>query len=156
MRITLIPAWVFMGVSFGMVDATMNMKAVTLQERYQDSIVAGFYAIYSAAGIVASFAAAWTAHVGLPLWVFFGIEAVVLLPLLIATGPALFHARIGADQTGAAQSHAPTKVRVPWRPVIGVGVVLTSTYFIESSAASWGAVYVKDTLMAPESVAALA
>ena len=153
--LTLIPAWVFMGVSFGMVDATMNMKAVTLQERYQRSIVAGFYAIYSAAGIVASFAAAWTAHVGLPLWVFFGIEAVVLLPLLIATGPALFHARIGADQTGAAQSHAPTKVRVPWRPVIGVGVVLTSTYFIESSAASWGAVYVKDTLMAPESVAAL-
>jgi MFS family permease len=154
--LTLIPAWVFMGVSFGMVDATMNMKAVTLQERYQRSIVAGFYAIYSAAGIVASFAAAWTAHVGLRLWVFFGIEAVVLLPLLIATGPALFHARIGADQTGAAQSHAPTKVRVPWRPVIGVGVVLTSTYFIESSAASWGAVYVKDTLMAPESVAALA
>lgn len=153
----LVPAWIAMGIAFGMVDATMNMKAVSLQERYGRSIVVGFYAVYSAAGIVASVSAAWTAHAGLPLWVFFGIEAVILLPLLIATGRSLIHARVGAaGLTVRTGERANLRVRVPWGPVIGIGIVLTSTYFIESSASSWGAVYVKDTLLAPESIAALA
>lgn len=153
----LIPAWIVMGIAFGMVDATMNMKAVSLQVRYGRSIVVGFYAIYSAAGIVASLAAAWSAHEGLPLWMFFGIEAVILLPLLLATGRYLVHARVGAAGGGAgADKRTSLKVRVPWAPVIGIGIVLTSAYFIESSASSWGSVYVKDTLMAPESIAALA
>ncbi|UTX54302.1 MFS transporter [Leucobacter aridicollis] len=153
----LIPAWIVMGIAFGMVDATMNMKAVSLQQRYRRSIVVGFYAIYSAAGIVASLAAAFTAQAGLPLWVFFGAEFIVLVPLLLWTGRSLVHARVGA--AGSAETRpgtAPARVKVPWLPVLSIGVVLTSAYFIESSASSWGSVYVHDTLAAPESVAALA
>lgn len=157
----LIPAWIVMGIAFGMVDATMNMKAVSLQTRYKRSIVVGFYAIYSAAGIVASLAASLTAQAGLPLWMFFGAEFIVLAPLLIWTGRHLVHARVGAggtaaDTGAAAGAPAPERVRVPWLPVLSIGVVLTSAYFIESSASSWGSVYVHDTLAAPESVAALA
>ncbi len=150
----LIPGWIVMGVAFGTVDATMNMKAVSLQERYQRSIVVGFYAIYSLAGIVASAAAAATAAAGWPLWVFLGAEFVVLVPLLLWTGPALVHSRVGG--AAAQTAKASLKVKVPWLPVLGIGVVLSSTYFIESSAASWGAIYVRDTLRAPDSVAALA
>ena len=40
----LILAWIMMGIAFGMVDATMNMKAVSLQEKYKRSIVVAFYA----------------------------------------------------------------------------------------------------------------
>lgn len=170
----LVPAWIVMGIAFGMVDATMNMKAVSLQQRYKRSIVVGFYAIYSAAGIVASLAAAFTAQAGLPLWVFFGAEFIVLVPLLLWSGRSLVHARVGAagaagaagsagaagaaGATGVARSAAgaPARVRVPWLPVLSIGLVLTSAYFIESSASSWGSVYVHDTLAAPESVAALA
>ncbi|MGO2140566.1 MAG: MFS transporter [Leucobacter sp.] len=164
----LVPAWIVMGIAFGMVDATMNMKAVSLQQRYKRSIVVGFYAIYSAAGIVASLAAAFTAQAGLPLWVFFGAEFIVLVPLLLWSGRSLVHARVGtagaaasAGPAGAAgvagsTAGAPARVRVPWLPVLSIGLVLTSAYFIESSASSWGSVYVHDTLAAPESVAALA
>ena len=153
----LIPAWIVMGIAFGMVDATMNMKAVSLQQRYRRSIVVGFYAIYSAAGIVASLAAAFTAQAGLPLWVFFGAEFIVLVPLLLSTGRSLVHARVGAAGSAEARpGAAPARVKVPWLPVLSIGVVLTSAYFIESSASSWGSVYVHDTLAAPESVAALA
>lgn len=152
-------AWIVMGIAFGMVDATMNMKAVALQQRYRRSIVVGFYAIYSAAGIVASLAAAFTAQAGLPLWMFFGAEFIVLVPLLLWTGRSLVHARVGgagtADPAAAART-APARVTVPWLPVLSIGVVLTSAYFIESSASSWGSVYVHDTLAAPESIAALA
>ncbi|MFF8816424.1 MFS transporter [Leucobacter sp. NPDC015123] len=153
----LIPAWIVMGIAFGMVDATMNMKAVSLQQRYRRSIVVGFYAIYSAAGIIASLAAAFTAQAGLPLWVFFGAEFFVLVPLLLWTGRSLVHARVGAAGSAEARpGAAPARVKVPWLPVLSIGVVLTSAYFIESSASSWGSVYVHDTLAAPESVAALA
>lgn len=151
----LIPAWALMGVAFGMVDATMNLKAVSLQQRYGRSIVVGFYAIYSAAGIVASLAASLTAQAGVPLWVFFGAEFIVLVPLLLWSGRHLVHARVGTAGT-ATFTAAPARVKIPWTPVLTIGVVLTSAYFIESSASSWGSVYVHDTLAAPESVAALA
>lgn len=150
----LILAWIMMGIAFGMVDATMNMKAVSLQEKYKRSIVVAFYAVYSVAGIVASAAAAATAAAGWPLWIFFGIEFVVLVPALLLTGPSLVHARVGA--ANEKPEKGALKVKVPWVPVLGIGLVLTSTYFIESSASSWGSVYVHDTLAAPESVAALA
>ncbi|MDA3145967.1 MFS transporter [Leucobacter sp. UCMA 4100] len=151
----LIPAWVLMGVAFGTVDATMNMKGVALQTKYRRSIMVGFYAIYSAAGIVASLAAAGAAAAGLPLWVFFGVEALVLLPLLLMTGSSLVNTRIVAERRTESGENA-LAVKVPWLPVISIGVVLTSAYFIESSASSWGSVYVHDTLNSPESVAALA
>lgn len=150
----LILAWIMMGIAFGMVDATMNMKAVSLQEKYKRSIVVAFYAVYSVAGIVASAAAAATAAAGWPLWIFFGIEFVVLVPALLLTGPSLVHARVGA--ANEKPEKGALKVKVPWVPVLGIGLVLTSAYFIESSASSWGSVYVHDTLAAPESVAALA
>lgn len=150
----LIPAWVLMGIAFGMIDATMNMKAVSLQERYRRSIVVGFYAVYSFAGIVASLAASASAAAGLPLWAFLGAEFVVLVPLLLWTGPSLVHARVGH---GVARStKIGRRMRLAWLPVLGIGTVLASTYFIESSAASWGAVYVRDTLGATDSIAALA
>lgn len=152
----LIPAWIVMGVAFGMVDATMNMKAVSLQTRYRRSIVVGFYAIYSAAGIVASLAASMTAQAGLPLWMFFGVEFIVLVPLLVWSGRHLVHARVGAGKADPAAGPPPERVKVPWLPVLSIGLVLTSAYFIESSASSWGSVYVHDTLAAPESIAALA
>ena len=151
----LILAWIVMGIAFGMVDATMNMKAVSLQEKYKRSIVVAFYAVYSVAGIVASAAAAATAAAGWPLWIFFGIEFVVLVPALLLTGPSLVYARVGAAQQQKPERGA-LKVKVPWVPVLGIGLVLTSAYFIESSASSWGSVYVHDTLSAPESIAALA
>lgn len=153
--VVLIPAWLVMGIAFGTVDATMNMKAVALQERYRKSIVVGFYAVYSTAGIVASLAAASTAAAGWPLWVFFGIIFIALTPVVLWFGPALVHTRIGTALVENVERGA-LKVRVPWLPVVGIGVVLTSAFFIESSASSWGSVYLHDTLMAPESVAALA
>ena len=59
----LLVAWLVMGLAFGTVDATMNMKAVNLQERYGRSIVVGFYAVYSFAGIVAALVASASASI---------------------------------------------------------------------------------------------
>lgn len=151
----LLVAWVVMGLAFGTVDATMNMKAVTLQERYGRSIVVGFYAVYSFAGIVAALVAAASAAAGMSLGSLMVIAAVLLVPLLLATGRWLWAARLVRGPV-AGTSAGDSAVRVPWGPVVKIGIVLAAAFFIESSAASWGAVYVRDSLGSTESVAALA
>lgn len=153
--LTLLPAWVLMALSFGTVDATMNMKAVALQEKYRRSIVVAFYATYSFAGIAGAFAASASAAAGMPLGVLLSLVALVLAPLLLITGKWLVAARVEASAKGDVGTDGK-RVHVPWGPVLSIGLVLAATYFIESSAASWGAVYVRDTLGSTDSVAALA
>ncbi|MDG3013220.1 MFS transporter [Speluncibacter jeojiensis] len=154
----LLPGWVLMGVAFGTVDATMNMKGVALQQSYGCSIMVGFYAVYSLAGIVGALAASASVASGLSLGLFLTGAAVVLAIPLLATGPWLAAARIQRP-TEPTTTTTPTDAqrnRVPWLPVVSIGVVLTSAYFIESSASSWGAVYVHDTIGSTQAVAALA
>lgn len=151
----LIPGWILMAISFGTVDATMNMKAVALQEKYGRSIVVAFYATYSFAGIAGAFTASASAAAGMSLGVLMAIVSVIAVVVLLATGHWLAVTRVqAAASSGDAGQGA--SVRVPWGPVLSIGIVLAATYFIESSAASWGAVYVRDTLKGSDSVAAMA
>lgn len=152
--LVLLPFWVLMALAFGTVDATMNMKAVALQERYGRSIVVGFYATYSLAGIIGAAAAAASAEADVSLGVLLATAAVVVIPVLLFTGRWLAVTRVQVEEK--TQATPGTSIRVPWGPILSIGLVLASTYFIESSAASWGAVYVRDTLGATDSVAALA
>ncbi|MDG3008574.1 MFS transporter [Rhodococcus sp. D2-41] len=152
----LLPGWVLMGVAFGTVDATMNMKGVALQQSYGRSIMVGFYAVYSLAGIVGALAASASVASGLSLGLFLTGAAVVLAIPLLATGPWLAAARIQRPTEPATTPTDAQRNRVPWLPVVSIGVVLTSAYFIESSASSWSAVYVHDTIGSTQAVAALA
>ena len=45
--------------------------------------------------------------------------------------------------------------RVPWAPVIAVGIALMCAYVLDSATQNWSAVYLTDALGAQESVAAL-
>jgi MFS family permease len=44
---------------------------------------------------------------------------------------------------------------VPWRLLLPVGVVLACVYVADSGVSNWGAVYLRDTLLSSEGVAAL-
>lgn len=151
-----LPVWVVMALAFGTVDATMNMKAVALQEKYGRSIVVAFYATYSLAGILAALIASASAAAGMPLSALLTIVAVVVIPILLFTGQWLTVTRVAHKSQEADTPAAAGKVKVPWGPILSIGLVLASTYFIESSAASWGAVYVRDTLGSTDAIAALA
>lgn len=135
------------GVAIGMVDATMNMQAVSLQAAYGRPVISSCYAWFSLVSIAGALLAAAAAATDIPLWLFFAACAAVAVPLQLVVGRWLLPDAV----VGAVDSER----RVPWAPVIAVGIALMCAYVLDSATQNWSAVYLTDALGAQESVAAL-
>lgn len=144
----LIAALAVLGVGLGATDATMNMQAVAAQFAYGRSIISSCYAWFSVASIVGAILAALFAATAAPLWLFFGMCALIVVPIHIVLGSSLF-----ADAKLTSFDAKPH--RVPWLPIIAIGVALMCAYVLDSATQNWSAVYLTDTLKQPESIAAL-
>ena len=151
----LIPAWIVMGIAFGMVDATMNMRLSRWAKR---SVVVTSARSTAQRRIVASLAGvACTAQATTfpSRCLRRGVHCPRAAPHLDRQAPRTRARRSGRHRCGhrSGCGRARSRTRAgPLAPVLSIGVVLTSAYFIESSASSWGSVYVHDTLAAPESI----
>lgn len=145
---TTIAALVVFGVAIGVVDATMNMQAVSLQAAYGRPIISSCYAWFSLVSIAGALLAAASAATSLPLWVFFAGCAVVVVPIQVVVGSWLLP---DAVVEAGADGHRA----VPWLPIIVIGVALMCAYVLDSATQNWSAVYLTDALGSTESVAAL-
>jgi MFS family permease len=153
-------------LALGGVDATMNMQGVAIQRAYGRSVMSGFHAVFSLAGILGSLAAAAAAGADVPLAVFFGGVAVFGIAASALAGPWLLRtdADTGADTDADADADtdagrdpgAPAAARIPRRPLLLIGAAVTCLYIADSATANWSAVYLADGLHSAESVAALA
>jgi MFS family permease len=152
----LVVALVLVGLGLGSVDATMNMQGVDVQVDYGRPVMASFYAVFSLATIVGAVLAAAAAATTLALAAFFAVLAVVVVPVQLAVGRWLARHDEAAEGPSAAEDGSGGPARVPWRPILLIGVVLTCAYVLDSGAANWSAVYLTDGLGSSESVAALA
>ena len=135
------------GVAIGMVDATMNMQAVSLQAAYGRPVISSCYAWFSLVSIAGALLAAGAAATDIPLWLFFAACAAVAVPVQLVVGRWLLPDAV----VGAVDSERT----VPWAPVIAVGIALMCAYVLDSATQNWSAVYLTDALGAQESVAAL-
>ena len=135
------------GVAIGMVDATMNMQAVSLQAAYGRPVISSCYAWFSLVSIAGALLAAAAAATDIPLWLFFAACAALAVPLQLVVGRWLLPDAV----VGAVDSERT----VPWAPVIAVGIALMCAYVLDSATQNWSAVYLTDALGAQESVAAL-
>lgn len=137
-----------LGVAIGIVDATMNMQAVSLQAAYGRPVISSCYAWFSLVSIAGALLAAGAAATAVPLWAFFALCALIAVPIQLAVGRYLLpDAVVGAGATSGRS--------VPWLPVIAIGVALMCAYVLDSATQNWSAVYLTDALGAEESVAAL-
>jgi MFS family permease len=141
-------------LALGGVDATMNMQGVAVQNRYGRSIMVGFHAVFSLAGILGSLAAAGAAKAELPLAAFFGGVAVLGGAASLLAGPWLLRRDDAA--TGEPERPGVTAPALPWRPILLLGAAVTCLYIGDSATSNWSAVYLTDALHSSESVAALA
>lgn len=145
---TFVVALMLFGTAVGVVDATMNMQAVSLQAAYGRPVISSCYAWFSLVSILGALLAAGAAASDLPLWVFFALCAAVAVPVQLAVGRFLLpDAVVGAEEG--------TSRRVPWLPVMIVGIALMCAYVLDSATQNWSAVYLTDGLDSSESVAAL-
>ena len=131
------------GVSLGAVDATTNMQAVALEHLYDRPILPSFHGAWTLGGFLGSALALAIAHLPLSVTAF-----VALLPLAMIFAPFLRR----AEQSVVAAS----KVQVPWRPIVLVGLAMVLFYMVDTAAFTWGPQYLDQVFDTPSNLVALA
>ena len=148
------------GLAVGAVDATMNMQGVAVQRRYGRSLIASCHAWWSIAGIVGSLVTAGTARLEWSLAASLGLVAVVGAVISLASGPWLLRSD-GSTPSAASPAVAPEPggawkaTKIPWRPLLLLGLAVMLVFIAESSTSNWSAVFLRDALDASRSVAPL-
>ena len=155
----LVASLVGVGFALGAVDAAMNAQAIAVELKYQRSLIGSFFALFSLAGIVGAGLAAVFAGTSVSLGMFFLLVAVFVIPAQLIVGPWLLRGRVELDGTvdDVSPEHPEAaRPRVPWKPIIVIGIALMCVYVADSAASNWSAVYLTQGLGSSEAVAALA
>jgi MFS family permease len=147
------------GLGLGGVDASSNMQAVALEAVYGRSILTSFHGAWSTGGILGALATAGTAHQGWPLPA--SLLPIAVVPAAVAGLSLLPRAGLSflprAGRSDADASVAPVETsRIPWRPLLVLGVALVLFYVADSAASTWSTIYLHDVLLAGAGVAPLA
>jgi MFS family permease len=142
-RAVFIASMAVYGVALGAVDATTNMQAVALEHLYRRPILPSFHGAWTLGGFTGSAVA--LAMGDLPLS---ATAVVAVLPLVIAFAPFLRR----AEQSVQAAS----KVQVPWRPIVLVGLAMVLFYMVDTAAFTWGPQYLDKVFDTPHGLVALA
>ncbi|MEU9866782.1 MFS transporter [Actinomadura sp. NPDC048021] len=142
------------GLFVGAVDASMNAQAIAIERRYGISLITGFYAVWSVAGILGGLWASLANRLDLSLFTGFAIAAAVGVAASLATGGRLYHRAEEGDGPTAEELKAAGR-SVPWRPILVVGAAMAVAYLADSAISSYGAKYLDDELSASDWVAPL-
>ncbi|MDD7937978.1 MFS transporter [Actinomycetospora lutea] len=157
--VALAPSWYalaaalfVLGLTDAWADAAMNAHGLRVQTGYGRSIVNGLHAVWSMAAVGAGLLGAAAAGFGLPLLVHLGVVAAVLVVVSVLAwrwclpGPEPEAEHGEADGTEGVR-HGPWRaVVVAAGPLLALSALLVASGGIEDSAASWGAIYVRDDL----------
>ncbi|MEO5875456.1 MAG: MFS transporter [Streptosporangiaceae bacterium] len=143
------------GLFVGAVDASMNAQACVVERQAGQSIMTGFYAVWSVFGILGGLWAALANKLDFSLFVGF------VIPAAFGTAGALYIGRflVRRDEEGTAPSAAELKSagkRVPWRPVLLVGIAMGCFYVADAAISNYSAKYLTDDLHSTDAVAPLA
>jgi fucose permease len=163
--VALAPSWLalaaalfLLGLTDAWADAAMNAHGLRVQTGYGRSIVNGLHAVWSMAAVGAGLLGAAAAGFGVPLLVHLGIVGAMLVVVSVLAwrwalgGPEPEAEHGGGTPSGAGPLRA---VVVAAGPLLAVAALLVASGGIEDSAASWGALYVRDDLGGAAFVAGL-
>ncbi|GCD19108.1 MFS transporter [Cellulomonas algicola] len=143
------------GLGLGLVDAGTNMQAVSVQRVYGRSLLTGFYAAWSVGGIAGAVLVSVTAG-RTPLE---PVAYVLWSGILVASLAAVLVAAAGwrRDRSGEPASDASTDVagRVPWGPVLLLGLGVVAYYVADTAVSTWSTIYLGDVLDATARIAPL-
>lgn len=152
--VALYTAVALFGLFVGAVDASMNAQAITVERRYGISLITGFYAVWSVAGILGGLWASLTNRLDLSLFTGFAIAAAVGIAASLITGPRLYRrAEEGGGPTAEELKAAGRSV--PWRPILIVGTAMAVAYLADAAISNYGAKYLDDELAASDWVVPL-
>jgi MFS family permease len=143
------------GLALGAVDATMNMQGVAVQQRYGRSILASFHGVWGIGGILGSLANSGAGALDLSLGPALGIIALVGLVVAVSVGPLLYQHGEPAVALVEQPEDKPAP-KIPWLPIVLVGLAVMVMYVSDSATSNWSAKYLSDVLHAGKTVRPLA
>src|SRR5689334_16722202 len=114
-------ALALVGLTLGLVDATMNMQGVAVERRYGRPVLASFHGVWSAGGILGGLATAGTSKLDWGTLPALGLVAAVGAALALAAGP--FELK-RAEETSDPIDVAAVEASIPWRPILLVGTAM--------------------------------
>ena len=134
------------GIGFGLLDVSMNVQAVAVEERYGRPIMSTFHGVFSVGGLLGASFAGLVAGVGVAPFPHLLCVALVLLVLVAVAGKPLLAAGSGDDGVPV--------FAVPPRALLGIGVLSFCVLFGEGAVADWSAVYLENVLGSTPAIAA--
>jgi MFS family permease len=131
------------GLALGAVDATTNMQAVALEHLYNRPILPSFHGSWTLGGFTGSAVALAMGHTPLET-----TAVLAVVPLVIAFAPFLRRAEQSVQATEG--------IKVPWRPIVLVGLAMVLFYMVDTAAFTWGPTYLDQVFPTPSHLVALA
>ncbi len=146
------------GVLDTVVDVAQNAHGLRVQRGYGRSILNGLHGLWSLGAMAGGLLGALVAGLGVPLEVHLGVSAVVFGAVAVAVRAWMLPGPDGAEETPAVAPGGGGR-RGVWRraaPALAVlGALAAAGAFVEDSAASWSAIWLRDDLGATVVVAGL-
>src|SRR5215212_7964752 len=135
------------GIGFGLLDVSMNVQAVAVEERYEQPIMSTFHGVFSVGGLLGATSAGLIAGAGVSPFPHLLAVALILLILVAVASRPLLDVRAATD--------AVPVFAVPPRALLGLGLLAFCVLFGEGAVADWSAVYLANVLAATPAIAAL-
>src|SRR4051794_41493346 len=147
----MLPAALLLGAGNGSLDVAMNAHGVAAGRRHDRPILSSFHAAFSCGALAGAGMSALAAGAGLDVrWHLLAVTALALPIGLMAC-----RALLPADADHAGEEAGPL-LALPPRALWAVGAIGFCALVCEGATSDWSAVYVKESLSATASVAALA
>jgi MFS family permease len=134
------------GIGFGLLDVSMNVQAVAVEDQYGRPIMSTFHGVFSVGGLVGAASAGIVAGLGIAPFPHLLVVALILLLLVTAAGRYLLDRETQEDG-------APV-FAMPPRSLLGLGVLSFCVLLSEGAVADWSAVYLENVLGSSAAVAA--
>ncbi len=138
-QITLMLGLLVFGGVAGMLDVSMNVQGVAVEERMGRPVMSSFHGMYSAGGIAGSIIGGGLASLGI---------SPRLHLFIVGTSLALFGAYISRwliPESPSDQKTGPVFVR-PTRALATLGVIAFCALLNEGAISDWSAVYLRDNI----------
>jgi MFS family permease len=149
-----IAAFAVYGAGLGVVDAAGAMQGVLVQQRVGASVMAGFFAWYTAAAILGallmSAVAGTAANASITL-----VAAAVVALVVAVLGLRSFDKRRTRLSTTTAGAVGRPPGKLPRRGIALFGTVVLAAFVVDSAVSTWSTVYLHDVLLASAAVAPL-
>ena len=163
--LALAAALVVFGLCNGVIDVTVNVQAVALEQLGGRAIMSRLHAMWSLGTLLGALAGAGAIALGVTPFQFFAAVAVLVAGLstvlsgellgVVADAPRAA-AQAAGDGSPGATAGTPSRPRLRGRPgLIALGVIAFCGLFAEGSVSNWGGVMIHQVRHASFTVAAL-